>query len=564
MSNRLKSLVSFSTSLLITMGFAFEAQSKATNEELKIGISQEFDSINPVLSSMVASSYLRYMFSRRLTNLDADNKWVPQIAKEIPTLENGLAKIITDKGKKKIVTQWEILEKAKWGDGTPVTCDDIIFTRKVAMSNNSSVGERETYQQVEKIDVDPKNAKKCTLTYDKAIWNYAHQLATYYILPKHIEEAPFEKFKDAKEGYEKNSNYSKNPTMPGLYNGPYVVSELKLGSHITLVPNKHFYGEPAKIKKIIIKLISNTGTLEANLRSGTIDKISVLGLSFDQALALDKKIKTEDTDFKVEFEPSAVYEHIDVNLDNPILKDVNVRKALATAIDKEQLINSLFEGKQQAAIHFMTPKDPWYSNAVTTYRYSKRQASKILEDSGWKEGKDGYRYKDGKKLSLNFKTTAGNKVREAVQVYLQNQWKQVGVEIIIKNEPGRIFFGETTKKREFDLAMYAWVSTTEKNPRSTQHSVSIPTEKNGWSGQNQPGWKSPQMDKLIEDMDIEFNSKKRVELAANMLKLYTDDLPVLPLYYRTDNAVIPKNLKNFKIPGHQFAETNAVEYWTLE
>ena len=254
-------------------------------------------------------------------------------------------------------------------------------------------------------------------------------------------------------------------------------------------------------------------------------------------------------------------------MDNPILKDVKVRKALATAIDKEQLVKSLFEGKQPAALHFVTPKDPWYTDdpkSVTTYRYSKRQAAKMLDEAGWKEDKDGYRYKDGKKLSLNFMTTAGNKTREAVQVYLQNQWKQVGVEIIIKNEPGRVFFGETTKKRRFDMAMYAWVANPENNPRSTQHSAMISSEKNGWSGQNYPGWNNPRMDKLIEEMDGEFNPKKRIELAAEMQKLYTDELPVLPLYYRTDNAVIPKNLKNFKVPGHQFSETNEVERWTLE
>lgn len=553
--------------LAICTSLVNSASAKVTNAELKIGISQEFDSLNPILSSMVASSYIRYLVNRRLTNLDSNSKWQPQIVKELPTIENGLAKIITVDGKKKIVTTWEIKDAVKWGDGTPLTCQDIIFSREVALSNNVSIPEREVYEQIEKIEVDSKTPKKCTFTYQKAIWNYVNQQGTFYLLPKHLEEKIFNKYKDQKEGYEKNSNYTKNPTNPGLYNGPYVVSGLKLGDNITLIPNKHFYGDAPKIKRIIIKLIPNTGTLEANLRSGTVDKISVLGLTFDQAISLEKKIKTENVDFTVSFEPSTVYEHIDLNLDNPILKDIKVRKALATAIDKEQLVKSLFEGKQPAALHFVTPKDPWYTDdpkSMTTYRYSKRQAAKMLDEAGWKEEKDGYRYKDGKKLSLNFMTTAGNKTREAVQVYLQNQWKQVGVEIIIKNEPGRVFFGETTKKRRFDMAMYAWVANPENNPRSTQHSGMISTEKNGWSGQNYPGWNNPRMDKLIEDMDGEFNPKKRIELAAEMQKLYTDELPVLPLYYRTDNAVIPKNLKNFKIPGHQFSETNEVEHWTLE
>ncbi len=554
-------------SVAVSIGMAGPVFAKATNNELKIGISQEFDSLNPILSSMTASSYIRYIVNRRLTNLDSDSKWQAQIAKELPTIENGLAKIVTADGKKKIVTQWEIKDSVKWGDGTPLTCDDIIFSRTVALSNNVSIPEREVYEQIEKIDVDPKNSKKCTFTYQKAIWNHVNQLGTFYLLPKHLEESVFNKYKDQKEGYEKNSNYTKNPTNPGLYNGPYVVSELKLGDHISMVPNKHFYGEAPKIKRIIIKLIPNTGTLEANLRSGTVDKISVLGLTFDQAISLEKKIKTENADFTVVFEPSAVHEHIDLNLDNPILKDIKVRKALATAIDKEQLVKSLFEGKQPASLHFITPKDPWYTDdpkSVTTYRYSKRQAAKMLDEAGWKEEKDGYRYKDGKKLSLNFMTTSGNKTREAVQVYLQNQWKQVGIEIIIKNEPGRVFFGETTKKRRFDMAMYAWVANPENNPRSTLHSDMISTEKNGWSGQNYPGFKNPRMDKLIEEMDGEFNPKKRLELAAEMQKIYTDEVPVLSLYYRTDNAVIPKNMKNFRIPGHQFSETNDVERWTME
>lgn len=553
-------------SLFLAIGIGSSAIAKPTNAELKMGISQEFETLNPLIMSMVASSYIHYMVGRRLVNLDKENKWQPQIAKAIPSVENGQAKVITEGGKKKVQSIWEIKDNANWGDGKPVTCEDIIFTRKVALSPNVSVGEKETYSQIEKIDVDPKNNKKCTFTYEKAKWDH-YQLGTMYIMPKHIEEPIFDKYGKQKEGYEKNSVYIKNPTNPGLYNGPYVVSEVKLGDHITVVPNKHFYGEAPKIKKIIIRLIPNTGTLEANLRSGTIDAISILGLTFDQALEFEKKVKSENLEYKVLIEPSSVHEHIDLNLENPILKDVRVRKAMLTAIDKEQLVKSFFDNRQPVSLHFMTNNDPWFTTDpkyITTYKFSKRTAAKLLEEAGWKEGPDGYRYKDGKKLSLVFMTTAGNKTREAVQVYLQSQWKAVGIEIVPKNEPGRVFFGETTKKRKFDMAMYAWVSSPESTPRSTLHSTSIPTEKNGWSGQNYPAWRNPKMDKLIDDMDLEFNGKKRLELAWEMQKYYTEDMPAIPLYYRADNAVIPKNLKNYNLTGHQFSETNEVEKWTLE
>lgn len=534
--------------------------------ELVIGISQEFENMNPLIMTMAATSYMYRMVGRTLVSLDADGKWFPQLAKSIPSLEKGDAKIVDVGGKKKIVATWEILDNAKWNDDTPITCGDFAFALKVAASPMVSVGEKETFTQVEKIEADPANPKKCTFTYEKAKWDF-YALAQFYPLPKHLEESVFNKYGKQKEGYEKNSHYTKNPTMKGLYNGPYVISEVKLGDHVTFTPNPGFYGPAPKIQKITVKLIPNTGTLEANLRSGTIDMISTLGLSLDEALTFEKKVKAENLPYVVTFTPSITYEHIDLNLEHPILKDLKVRKALVTGLNREDLMKALFENKQEAAIHSVSPKDPWYTkdpSKITLYSYSKREAGKLLDEAGWKMGPEGYRLKDGKKLSLQFMTTAGNKTRELVQVYLQDQYKQLGVEIVTKNEPARVFFGETMKKRNYGaMAMYAWVSSPENNPRSTFHSSAIPSEKNGWSGQNNMAWSNKVVDGLLESMDVEFDAKKRTEIAHKLMKHYTEEVPVLPLYYRSDVSVVPKALKNYRPTGHQFAETNDVEKWDL-
>lgn len=561
-------LTKFVKGILLGVGFstAVPALAAPSNAELKIGISQEFETLNPLIMSMAASTYMYRMVGRSLVVLSPDAKWVTQLAKEIPSLEKGSAKIIDDGGKKKIVATWEIIDNAKWGDGKPVICQDFITAHKIATSPTVSVGEKEQWTQVEKIEIDAKNPKKCTFKYDKAKWDF-YQLAQFYPVPSHLEASVFEKYGKQKEGYEKNSNYVRNPTNPGLYNGPYVISEVKLGSHVAFAPNPHFYGKQANIKKIIVKLIPNTGTMEANLRSGTIDMISTMGLDPDQALAFDKKTKAENLPFNVQFVPSVTYEHIDLNLDNPILKDVRVRKALLHAIDREGLVKSLFEGRQEVALHNVSPKDSWFTadpKIVTTYRYSKREAGKILDDAGWKMGPDGYRYKDGKKLSLVFQTTAGNKSRELIQVYLQNQWKQAGIEILVKNEPARVFFGDTMLKRKFSgMVLFAWVSSPENSPRSTLATKSIPNAANGWSGQNFNAWSNPQVDKALDALDIEFDAKKRADLVHGILKEYTSEVPTLPLYYRSDISVTPKNLKNYKMTGHQFAETNHVEDWNL-
>lgn len=557
----------FAGILIALMSMAGTTQAAPTNAELKIGISQEFENLNPMIMSMSATTYLHHMAGRSLTTMDPDGKWVPQITKEVPSLEKGTAKIVDVGGKKKVIATWEILENAKWGDGKPVTCEDFAFTRMVGLAPTVGVGERQIYEDVEKIEWNAKTPKKCIFTYAKAKWDF-YAMGTFYVMPKHVEGPVFEKYGKLKEGYEKNTNYVKNPTNPALYNGPYVISEVRLGSHVAFKPNPHFYGEKPKIQHIIVKLIPNTGTLEANLRSGTIDLISTLGLALDQATVFEKKIKAENLPFVIQYVPSLVYEHIDLNLSNPILKDIKVRKALVHAINREDLVKALFEGKQQAAIHSVSPKDPWFTNDpkyVTTYRYSKRESQKLLDEAGWKVGKDGYRFKDGKRLSLIFQTTAGNKTRELVQTYLQEQWKQVGIEVVIKNEPAKVFFGDTMSKRKFSaMAMYAWVSSPENNPRSTFYSKSIPSDSNGFSGQNYPGWVNAEVDKIIDAIDVEFNPKKRLDLARTLQKHYTQDVPVLPLYYRVDLAILPKNMKGYRVPGHQFSETTAVEKWTLE
>jgi len=545
---------------------AATTENSAKNGELKIGISQEFENMNPLIMTMSASSYMYRIVGRTLVSLDADGKWYTQLAKSIPSLENGSAKIIDAGGKKKIVATWEIIDNAKWNDGTPITCADFAFALKVAAAPTVSVGEKETFTQVEKIEADAANPKKCTFTYEKAKWDF-YALAQFYPLPKHLEEPVFNKYGKEKEGYEKNSNYTKNPTMKGLYNGPYKITEVKLGDHVTFEPNPEFYGTPAKIQKIIVKLIPNTGTMEANLRSGTIDMIGTLGLSLDEALTFEKKAKAENLQYEVTYTPSITYEHIDLNLENPILKDVKVRKALITGLNREDLVKALFSGKQEAAIHNISPKDPWFTRdekLITLYPYSKREAGKLLDEAGWKMGADGYRAKDGKKLSLIFMTTAGNKTRELVQVYLQDQYKQLGVEIVTKNEPARVFFGETTRKRKYGaMAMFAWVSSPENSPRSTFHTSSIPNDKNGWSGQNFMSWSNKENDKLMDALDLEFDAKKRLDLIHQITKHYTEDVPVLPLYYRSDVSIVPKNMKNYRPTGHQFAETNDVEKWDL-
>ncbi|MEI7974133.1 MAG: peptide ABC transporter substrate-binding protein [Bdellovibrio sp.] len=551
-------------SFLAPLVWLFGLQADPSNQELIIGVDQEFETLNPAINQSVIGTYILAMTLRNIGVINADGKWVPLIVKEFPTLKNKKAKIVNGK----IVMETEILESAKWSDGKPVVCDDFAFTRELGLTKTVSVGGREKYERIEKIEWSPQTPKKCTWTFKEARWDFFH-LGTYHPLPAHLERPILEKFGKENGGYEKNSLYTRQPTTPGLSNGPYMFSEFKQGSHVSLVRNPHFYGKPAAIEKVTFRIIPNSGTLEANLRSGTIDMVGIIGLTFDQAVSLEKKVAAEKMDIRVLFQPGLTYEHIDFNLDNPVLKDLRVRKALVHAIHRDELVKALFEGKQPKAIHNITEADrDWFTadpKKVVLYPFDRKKAAALLEEAGWKMGSSGVREKDGKRLSLPFSTTAGNKIRETVQVFLQNQWKAVGVEVLVKNEPARVFFGETMRKRKFEaLAMYAWVSSPGVPFYSTLLSDSIPSESNGFSGQNYPGWRNAKVDALMTQIKTEMNEGKRKDIIHQVLREYTEEVPTIPLYYRSEIAVIPKNLKGYRITGHQFYDSYFVENWSLQ
>ncbi len=197
------------------------------------------------------------------------------------------------------------------------------------------------------------------------------------------------------------------------------------------------------------------------------------------------------------------------------------------------------------------------------YAFDPKRAKQLLDAAGWSILRGGVRHNaKGDRLQLEFMTTAGNKSRELVQQVMQSQWRQIGVDVRIRNEPPRVYFGQTVRQRKFKgLAMYAWLSSPRNVPRTTLHSEMIPTEKNGWAGQNYTGYRSARMDKLIDDLEIVCEPKRNLALWYEMQALYATDLPALPLFYRANAYIMPKWLKGVRPTGHQFPTSLWAEHW---
>jgi peptide/nickel transport system substrate-binding protein len=498
------------------------------------------------------------MTERPITAFDPDWKLVCLLCTELPTVENGRARVVDlppdDKGVVKKGMEIDVELKAMtWGDGTPVTARDFQFTIEVGQHPQSGVPSIEDYRRILKVDI--KDDRHFTLTKDRVTFDY--NVLDFFPLPAHIEKPVFDA---APAEYRTRTTYDADPANLGLAYGPYRIVEVVPGSRIALERNPRWTGQKPQFRRILLKFFENSSSLEANLLSGNVDYVpGESGLSFSQSLAFEQR---HGDRYNVVFKPSLAYAHIDVNLDNPLLADVRVRQAILTAIDRKTISDKLFAGKQPVADGDVNPLDPMYSPAERHHAYDPAQARKLLDEAGFKEVAPGERRNaQGQRLSLVLDYASGSRTSDQIVQVIQSELRRVGIELRLKAAPARIYFAALNKRKFDSLAFYSWITSPGSVPRTTLHSTEIPTADNGWSGQNYPGYRSPAMDTALDGAERELDPGKRRGFFADILRLYADDLPVLPMYFRTDSFVIPKPLTGVVPTGHQGCSSLWIETW---
>jgi peptide/nickel transport system substrate-binding protein len=528
--------------------------------DLTIGVSSFPATLHPAIDPDLIKFYVLGFADRPVTAFDADGHLVCMLCAEIPTLANGDAKLeALPGGGQGIAVTFRFKPGLQWGDGAPLGAADLAFTARVGRDPASGFANTHTWSIVSGVDVLDAQTAVMHLTEVTYQFNQLGEL-----LPAHLE-APVFAAATVPGQYMRGSVYSRAPTNPGLYNGPYRITGYDTGSRVVLERNPYWHGKPPEFARIVIKTIGNTAALQTNLLSGDVDMLpgEGVGLTLDQVLALQTR---EPDRFAYAFKPNLTYTHIDLQLGNPILADVRVRRALLLGIDRRSMVEKLMGGRVPVANSFVSPLEPMFTDDVATYPYDPARAGALLDEAGWTRGADGIRRNAaGERLSLDFATSTGVRSRELLQQVMQSEWRRIGVETVIRNEPARTLFGETLKHRVFKgLAMFAWSTSIESTPRQILGSSQIPSAANNWGGGNYTGFRDAAMDADIDAMEKELDPGKRRGLWAEMQRIYAEKLPVLPLFFGAEAHVWPLWLKGVVPTGHNAVSSLWAENWHAE
>lgn len=549
---RMAKAAAWASGLCAAFAVGVPAAVAAPRDTLNVGMVQFPPDMHPYITVTSIKDYVLNAARRPMVGYSEKGEVLCVSCTDLPTLANGRAKLVKrSDGSDGMEVFFTLKSDLFWGDGKPVSAKDVAFAFEVQKAFTVP-------PILEKVEALGSRTVKLVL---KAVaYNFDRLCPTP--IPEHLEGPIFRAAKDPLD-YGQKSLFNRKPEEPGLWMGPYRIAEFKPNERVSLVPNPHWKGSKPHFQKVNMRLVESTSALQANLLSGDIDTVSTgnLGLTLDQHLAL---AKSQAQRFDWTFVPSvASFEHLALKLDNKHLSDKRVRQALLMAIDRKTLVAKLFENKFQVAQSFKHPTQLGFDPKVKTYAYDPKAARKLLTEAGYAPGPDGILvHSSGQRLSIDLVSTAGNRVRELVEQVIQTQLKAIGVEVVINNEPARVMFGETLRKRTFKgLVLYQADHAIDSVPMEFFHSTYIPRAENNFTGTNYSGLNSPDMDKALMEATAALEPANRAAAFKRILAVANEELPILPLYFPTSALLTPKWMTGMYNPKRWGSVTLWIEDW---
>jgi peptide/nickel transport system substrate-binding protein len=489
-------------------------------------------SLLPQGASTTYSILIGQAISTPLFYGDALGQVHPGLATEIPTVANG--------GASADLKTWtfKLRPGLKWSDGQPLNADDLIYSFQTYQ--NPTFGAKST-TGFDDITSMSESADKLTLT-----MKLSKPEATFVSnfidanpgtpLPAHI----FARMKPA--------DILKSPEsqLPRVTNGPFLIDQAQSTAEqqYVLVRNPSYYqpGLPY-LDRIVFRVVDNPETILKDAQAGQITSSWFIDPS---QIAAYKAVSGYSV---VTDKTSAGYEMLVLNENNPALKDVTVRKAIAMAIDHNKLIAVARNG---FATHLCTDHPaalvPGYQAHAPCPSFDPAAANTLLDQDGWLKGADGVRSKHGLRLDFTYTTTplAWHKTDHVI---VQQDLQAIGIKTTLANQPGNTFFNATLPQGKpgiYDIAEYALIYSYDADDSVAWGCANIPTPANNYGGGNVAFWCDHATDALFNQELSTTDPAIRQDAFNKLHQIYLTEFPFITEYGLVNASII-------KSTGHNYA-----------
>ncbi|MBM3803732.1 MAG: ABC transporter substrate-binding protein [Acidimicrobiia bacterium] len=331
-----------------------------------------------------------------------------------------------------------------------------------------------------------------------------------------------------------DANFQKKP----IGTGPFRFVSYAHEEEVVLEANPDYFRGPPTVRRVSFRVIPDATTRALELRKGSVDiGQNVLPPDFVKALEREPHLRVETV-------AGTNYQYLALNMKDPLLADKRVRKAIAFAVPREDLIRYYWRDLVTPASGLLPPNHWAYESHVETYPHDPARARQLLDEAGLKDP-------DGEgpqpRFALTFKTSTDESTRQVAAV-IQQQLKEVGIRVDLRSYEFGTFYGDIVRGN-FQMFTLRWIGGNNDPDLFERvfHSREAPPR-----GYNRGRYENARVDALIEFARRETDLEKRRLAYSELQQTVADELPYISLWYLKTTCVYNRRLSNLELSpaGH--------------
>jgi len=469
----------------------------------------------------------------------------PMLAAELPSREQGTWLVHPDGS---MQTIYRLRAGVTWHDGRTMTARDFVFGWQVikdpAVPTSKSVINLST--GLTAVD-DFTVAIDWRTTYPGA---GVLAIGEFVPMPAHLIEPTY--LAD-KEQFQRLTYWTQD--FVGV--GPYQVTEYHPGSHMVLRAYPGFYRGQAKLDRVEVRFISGVDAIVVAMLAGTVEGSLPGVLDFEGARAVQREWERAGKRPHIIMQPES-WRHVFAQFRDPALPevlDVRVRRGLLHAIDREAISAALTDGLgpiSDAPFPSSDPRWRWMGDAVVKYPYDPRQGEQLLAEAGLRRGGDGTLTRStGAPVTVPLAAIAEPEPTRVIAI-IANYWERVGAQVEQAPVP-QAQYRDLQFRASFPAFLYAGISVENQNVLNRVTPRLCPTAESRWVGTALGCYQNPQAQRLIDGIAGALEPTEQQQLWRDFIRLVTEDLPVLPMYFRLATTVFREGVTG--VVGHTSPQT---------